>query len=250
MLQAHFIKELPEFTISADFSADEEILVLSGPSGSGKTTILDCLAGIQKPDQGIIYLNGKTLYSSSTGINIHPSQRHMGYIFQDYALFQHRKVKDNIRYGWNPQNNSGKSLSPEDVAALLKIDHLLESYPDQLSGGEKQRVALARGLLSKPSLLLLDEPLSALDKHLRHELRSELEHIHRTWPLPFILVTHCDKEARLGKVVVTGTKTLSDKGKVIIAFRRNDEKAQETENILSTAKVHQPQCCRNIVLRK
>lgn len=222
MLEAHFIKELPQFTIAADFSVGEEILVLSGPSGSGKTTILNCLAGIQKPDQGLISFNGKILYSSSAGINIHPSQRQIGYIFQDYALFQHRKVKDNLIYGWHRPNINLSSLSPEEMAALLKIDHLMERYPDQLSGGEKQRVAMARGLLSAPSLLLLDEPLSALDKTLRHSLRAELEQIHHTWQLPFILVTHCGMEAQLGKVVLLAERTKSDRGETTILFRRSD----------------------------
>jgi len=223
MLEAHFIKHLPEFTVSADFSVNEEILVLSGPSGSGKTTVLDCLAGIQNPDQGVIRLNGKTLFSSSTGTNIHPSQRHMGYIFQDYALFQHRKVKDNVCYGWRKPKTNTSALSPEEVVALLKIEHLMERYPDQLSGGEKQRVAMARGLLSTPSLLLLDEPLSALDKSLRHSLRTELEQIHRKWKLPFVLVTHCNMEARLGNVVLTAEKTVNDSGQFIISFQRNDK---------------------------
>jgi molybdate transport system ATP-binding protein len=246
MLQAHFIKELPEFTIVADFNVDEEILVLSGPSGSGKTTLLDCLAGIQKPDRGTIHMDEKVLFSSYQGINLHPSQRKIGYIFQNYALFQHRNVKDNLLYGWRKLENQDSNRFPEEVAAMLKIDHLLKRYPEQLSGGEKQRVALARGLLSRPSLLLLDEPLSALDKQLRHELRTELEHIHRTWPLPFILVTHCDKEARMGKTMVPGT-TIIDKGEVIIAFRRNDKNDCEAENIHSFAKTDKSRCCRNII---
>ena len=222
MLEVHFIKKLPEFTVSAEFSVNEEILVLSGPSGSGKTTVLDCLAGIQNPDSGVISLNGKTLFSSSSGINIHPSKRNMGYIFQDYALFQHLNIKDNISYGWHKPKKDQGELSPDKISALLKIDHLMERYPDQLSGGEKQRVAMARGLLSTPSLLLLDEPLSALDKSLRHSLRAELEQIHHNWKLPFVLVTHCNMEARLGNVILAADKTVNDRGQTIVSFQRND----------------------------
>jgi molybdate transport system ATP-binding protein len=223
MLQASFTKQLPEFTLAVEFTLDEEILVLSGPSGSGKTTVLDCLTGIQKPDQGLISFNGKTLFSSTADINLHPSQRHMGYIFQDYALFVNQKVKDNLLYGWrNNHNDLDIGRSPEEVAAMLKIEHLLNRYPAQLSGGEKQRVSIARAILSCPALLLLDEPLSSLDKELRSRLRGELLHIHRTWQLPFVLVTHCDMETLLGNVLLVAENTRSDRGKTIISFRRNN----------------------------
>lgn len=202
MLEAHFCKELPDFTLRVDLLVDtEEILVLSGPSGSGKTTILECLAGLRKPNYGEISLNGRILFSSVGKINIPPYRRGIGYIFQHYALFQHMTVKDNVQYGLK-KDGRDKSRKIDEAMARFGILHLAGRYPHQLSGGEKQRVALARALLSEPSLLLLDEPLSALDRSLRETLRQQLKELHQAWKVPFVLVTHSRCEEQLANQVL------------------------------------------------
>ena len=202
MLTACFRKRLPDFTLNVNFAVEEEVLVLAGPSGSGKTTILECLCGLQKPEEGRILLNDKILYSSDARINLPPSERGIGYIFQDYALFEHMTVKDNILYGVKRTRGTGRDERLPAVLERMGIVHLMDRYPIQLSGGERQRVALARALMTRPSILLLDEPLAALDRRLREKMRQELRELHRAWQIPFILVTHCRCEEQLADKIL------------------------------------------------
>ncbi|WOV89011.1 ABC transporter ATP-binding protein [Sporosarcina oncorhynchi] len=197
MLEVKMKKKLSHYELHVDFYVDNEILVLFGPSGSGKTTILDSIAGLMQPDAGVIRMDERIFY----GQDVHsmPAQaRNIGYLFQDYALFPHMTVEKNIHYG--VKKNVGKSdLVISQLLDVLGIQHLLQKYPHQISGGEKQRVALARALATEPSVLLLDEPLSALDKETRIECQSELLRLHALWQIPFIIVTHDFEEAeRLG----------------------------------------------------
>ena len=206
MLEACFTKKLWHFTLDLKLEVGHQILVLWGPSGSGKTTVLQCLAGLTKPSSGIIRLSGRTLYSSGEGIDLRTRFRNIGYLFQDYALFPHMNVKQNVLYG--VKNSAQKGNSPSlDVIELLRafcVDHLVDRFPRQLSGGEKQRVALARALAVQPDLLLLDEPFSALDGNNRAALRNELKKLHRQWGIPFLLVTHDDEDAKcLGDKILT-----------------------------------------------
>jgi len=196
MLKTIIHKKLPGITIDVDFDVTEGILVIFGPSGSGKTTILNCIAGLQKPDSGHISLNGTVFYSSGDRIAIPARNRRIGYVFQDYALFPHMTVKENVRYGIpnGCKKGQGYRMTVLDVLEMLKITHLQGRYPAQLSGGEKQRVALARALMVEPELLLLDEPLSALDHATRATLQGDLMELQRIWQIPFILVTHSRKE--------------------------------------------------------
>lgn len=196
MLRAEIVKKLPAITIEVNVSFSDGILVLFGRSGAGKTTLLNCLAGLQNPDSGVITLRDKTFFSSADSINIPARNRRIGYVFQDYALFPHMSVKDNAMYGipCRCKKDKGYRMTVLDVMEMLKITHLQERYPGQLSGGEKQRVALARALMVEPDLLLLDEPLSALDHETRKSLQGELKQLQRVWQIPFVLVTHSRKE--------------------------------------------------------
>ncbi|MCL6479786.1 MAG: ATP-binding cassette domain-containing protein [Peptococcaceae bacterium] len=197
MLEADITKKLWHFTLDLHLEAGREILVLWGPSGSGKTTTLQCLAGLLKPDRGGIRLNGKILYSPEGGIDVPTRFRNVGYLFQDYALFPHLTVKQNVLYGLKGKKNGAvnSGVDPESLLRSFGVGHLVNRYPRQLSGGEKQRVALARALVVQPQLLLLDEPFSALDKDTKLVLRREVKQLHQEWRIPFILVTHDEEDA-------------------------------------------------------
>ncbi len=196
MLQTEILKKYPGISIDVAFSFDNGILVLFGASGSGKTTILNCVAGLQKPDSGFISLNGRTFFSSRDHINLPVRKRNIGYVFQDYALFPHMTAKQNVMYGISGRckGSHGYRMTVFEVLEMLKIVHLQNRYPSQLSGGEKQRIALARALMVEPDLLLLDEPLSALDFETRKNLQGELKNLQRVWRIPFLMVTHSRKE--------------------------------------------------------
>jgi molybdate transport system ATP-binding protein len=199
MLEVQIEKKLPHFLVDVNLTVEDEILVLVGPSGSGKTTILNAIAGLDHPDAGRIILNGQTFFCENEK-PLPTQQRNIGYLFQDYALFPHMTVEKNIGYGVKKMS----AREPiEQLVNTLGINHLQRKYPHQISGGEKQRVALARALATEPSLLLLDEPLSALDSKTRLECQDELKRLHEIWKIPFIIVTHDMQEAeKLGDKII------------------------------------------------
>jgi molybdate transport system ATP-binding protein len=204
MLEASIQKKLWHFTLDFNLRVGKEIMVLQGPSGAGKTTILHCLAGLLKPTSGHIKLNDQLFYSSKEKICLPPQLRNTGYLFQDYALFPHMTVRQNVLYGLKCRKERDITVNPVDYLNSFGVGHLIDRYPRQLSGGEKQRVALARALAVQPKLLLLDEPFSALDKNTRESLRYEMKNLHREWQIPFILVTHDEEDARcLGDQIIT-----------------------------------------------
>lgn len=206
MLEASLTKKLWHFTLEVQLQVDDQILVLLGPSGCGKTTTLSLLAGLFRPDEGFIKLNNQTLYSSVDKTNKPPQSRDIGYLFQNYALFPHMTVRQNVFYGLKSKRyrQAGSALDPVELLDSFGVGHLIDRYPSQLSGGEKQRVALARALIVQPKLLLLDEPFSALDRKTKTGLRQELKRLHQQWQIPFVLVTHDEEDARfLGDAIVT-----------------------------------------------
>ena len=204
MLEASLTKKLWHFTLDVQLKVDNQILILLGPSGSGKTTILQLLAGLLKPNEGHIKINDRVLYSSMEKINSSPQSRNIGYLFQNYALFPHMTVRQNVFYGLKSCKQDGSALDPVELLNSFGVGHLIDRYPSQLSGGEKQRVALARALVVQPRLLLLDEPFSALDKNTKISLRHEVKKLHKHWQIPFILVTHDEEDARfLGDITVS-----------------------------------------------
>lgn len=202
MLQVEINKRLPDFTLEMKFTVADRIMVLFGPSGSGKTTLLRCIAGLAKPESGRISLDGIAYYDAATRLFLPPRKRKLGYMFQNYALFPHLDVRQNIRYGI-PQSDDDTEDLYETLLSTLGIAHLTKRNVSRLSGGEQQRVALARALITKPKALLLDEPLSSLDWQTRRELQQELRNLQEQWRIPFILVTHQRDEAEtLGDEII------------------------------------------------
>lgn len=224
MIEAGFSKNLPGFELVVDIALSNGILAVVGPSGAGKTTLLQCIAGLQKPSRGEIQIGGKPVFSSAQGKNTPARERHIGYLFQDYALFPHMSVEKNVTYGLRKgQKLPRKELPLTRVLEMLRIEHLRNRYPGQISGGEKQRVALARALMTSPELLLLDEPLSALDPDTRGALQLELQKLQNEWRIPFILVTHDLEEAKfLGDQIIrisSGKQEVLKSGQPIMPTR-------------------------------
>jgi molybdate transport system ATP-binding protein len=180
------------FTIALESAC---VLVLFGPSGAGKSTVLRCLAGLESPDSGMIRFGNDVWFDSASRTNSQPQVRRIGYMFQDYALFPTYSVRGNIGYGLGSLTAADRSQRVSEVVKLLELEGLEDTKPNQLSGGQQQRVALARAIAPRPSLLLLDEPLSALDLPTRTKLRGELRRLLRRLAIPSVVVTHDWEEA-------------------------------------------------------
>ena len=188
-------KHLPSFDLKVNFEHKSGILGFLGASGSGKSMSLKCLSGLVTPSKGKIIVNDKIFFDSEKAINLSPQKRKIGYLFQNYALFPNMNIIDNIEIGIsNIKNGEKKSLSREYIERL-GLEGLEKHYPWQLSGGQQQRVALARALITSPEILLLDEPFSALDQHLRNNLEKELMSILKDYSGNVIFVTHDIAEA-------------------------------------------------------
>lgn len=179
------------FSLKVRFEAENEVLALLGASGCGKSMTLKCIAGIEKPDRGRIAVDGVTLFDSEHKINLSPQERRVGLMFQNYALFPHMTVLQNIRAGAKRETNRRKrEAAVQRVLSGFGLTELAGHYPHQLSGGQQQRTALARILVSDPRILLLDEPFSALDSHLRFRLEQEVRGVIRSFGKTVLLVSH------------------------------------------------------------
>ncbi|HJX62273.1 MAG TPA: ATP-binding cassette domain-containing protein, partial [Dehalococcoidia bacterium] len=190
MLEVDIRRRLGAFHLATAFSAADEIAVLFGPSGAGKSLTLQAIAGILRPDKGLVRVNGLTAFDSSAGINLPPQERRIGYVPQGYALFPHLTVAHNVGYGLSGLDRRRRAERVQEMVRLLGLDGLEERRPRELSGGQQQRVALARALVFRPRLLLLDEPFAALDEAIRSTLRQELLDIRRRMAVTIVLVTH------------------------------------------------------------
>jgi len=177
-------------------SGEARVLALTGPSGAGKTSVLNAIAGLVRPVSGRIAIDGRTLFDSAARIDVPTHRRRIGYVFQDARLFPHRDVRGNLRYGRHGTGRGTDAFSLEAVVELLGIGGLLARRPANLSGGEAQRVAIGRALLSQPAILLFDEPLSALDQARREELIPWLQKVRDEVRLPMVYVSHTQDDVR------------------------------------------------------
>ncbi len=215
MLDFTLEKRLRDFTLDVSIEVGTETLALIGYSGCGKSTMLRLLAGLLNPDEGRIELDRRVLLDTKAGKNVPPEKRNVGFLVQNYALFPHLSVTDNVAYGISRLSQEEQTKRVQDALNLVGVQHLAEARPGNLSGGEQQRVALARAMARRPAYLLLDEPLSALDVTTRTRVRSELRAILESLSIPSIVVTHDYEDARIlgnkiavmerGRILQSGT---------------------------------------------
>src|SRR6202790_937863 len=213
-LEVAIEKNVDGFRLAVEFAADGAPLGLLGPSGSGKTMTLRAIAGLETPDRGRIVLHGRVLFDSEKGIDVPARERRIGLLFQNYALFPHLTVTENIAFGLRRLPDAERNRR---VAGQLAAAHLVghaERYPATLSGGEQQRVALARALAIEPAALLLDEPFSALDTHLRSALERQLRETLETYQGSTLFVSHNLEEAYrvCGELLVLARGTVAARG--------------------------------------
>jgi molybdate transport system ATP-binding protein len=190
MLVCEITKKLRGFSLDVNLTADVGVSALMGASGSGKSMTLRCIAGVSKPDKGRIVLNGVTLFDSEKKINLPPQKRNTGFLFQDYALFPNMTIRQNIMCGAKKKSRDERKIAAQNLAEMFHVSRHLDKYPHQLSGGEKQRCALARILAGSPDILMLDEPFAALDSHLRWRLELELAALLKQFGKPVLYVSH------------------------------------------------------------
>ncbi|QOZ29146.1 molybdenum ABC transporter ATP-binding protein [Bradyrhizobium sp. CCBAU 51753] len=196
MLRVDVAKQLGEFTLAASFASEGRVTGLFGASGSGKTSLVNIIAGLLRPDRGTIVIDGDTVDDTAAGIHVPTWRRRIGYVFQDARLFPHLDVRQNLDYGRRMNGLADDPAQRRRVVDLLDIGALLDRRPGKLSGGERQRVALGRALLSKPRLLLLDEPLGALDEGRKLEILPYLVRLRDEAGIPMVYVSHDAAELR------------------------------------------------------
>ena len=200
-------KTMGSFALATRFTSSSQRIVILGPSGAGKSLMLKAVAGLVTPDAGHIRLGGATLFDSQAGIDVAPQQRQVGYLFQDYALFPHLNLRQNVGFGlargWRNPRAKGDDAAVDYWLDAFGLRALAQQYPHELSGGQRQRAALARALVAQPRALLLDEPFAALDPALRVTMRAELDALQRRLQVPMVLITHDPEDAlALGEHVI------------------------------------------------
>ncbi len=219
LLDARFCKRFAapaqDFVLDADFQSGPGFTILFGPSGAGKTTLLDCIAGLAKPDSGRIAIANRVVFDPSNHTDLPVAKRHIGYVFQSLALFPHLTVEQNVQYGLADLPQAERAARASAILRAFRIPHLSSRYPREISGGESQRVALARTLVTDPAVLLLDEPLAALDASTKAKIIDDLRQWNLAHGIPILYVTHSREEVfalgdrvlvlDAGRIVAQGT---------------------------------------------
>lgn len=211
VLKLSITRRQGSFKIVLDLTAGGGVTALFGRSGSGKTSVINMVAGLVRPDGGQIVVDGRVLFDSDSGIDVPPEKRRLGYIFQDARLFPHLSVQANLTFGMNRVPMAERRISFDGVVEVLGIAHLLDRRPAKLSGGEKQRVAIGRALLASPRILLMDEPLAALDSQRKAELLPFIADLSRAFDIPILYVTHSMDEV----LALADTLVLMDEGRAV-----------------------------------
>ena len=237
---ANVTKRFGKFTAVENLNlviANRGFVTLLGPSGCGKTTTLRMIAGLESPTEGEISIGGQLVFSSSKGIDVSPNKRDVGFLFQNYALWPHMTVEQNIAFGLENLKWDNRQIKErvEELLVMLKIEAFGKRYPAELSGGQQQRVAIARTLATRPSVLFMDEPLSNLDAKLRTEMRSELKRLHLATDSTFVYVTHDQLEA-----MTLSTKTCLMKEGVVQQYAPPLEVYNKPANIFTADFVGSP----------
>jgi molybdate transport system ATP-binding protein len=203
----------PSFVLDVSIEVPRGITILFGPSGAGKSTILDCIAGLSRPDEGRITAGDDLLFDSSSAINLPPQKRRIAYVFQTLALFPHLTAAENVAYGLEDLNEEERRSRVQDILKMFRVEKLSKQKPGEISGGERQRIALARSLVTDPRVLLLDEPLTGLDAELKAAIVDDLRAWNATKAIPILYVTHSREEVdALGERVIA-----LDNGQVVTA---------------------------------
>ncbi len=212
-LQKRFAKDAPSAVDDVSFSVEQGIMTLLGPSGCGKTTTLRCIAGVEVPDAGIVEIAGQVVTDIERGTFVPPYDRDIGFVFQSYALWPHMSIFENVAFGLRMQKVSRPEIETRVREGLRRVglEHKIKNYPYELSGGEQQRIALARSIVYNPKVLLLDEPLSNIDAKLRESMRVELKSLLRSLGIASIYVTHDQEEA----FIISDRVMVMNKGKIV-----------------------------------
>jgi molybdate transport system ATP-binding protein len=236
VLEVAVKKKLGSFSLDISLAASGRgIIALFGPSGSGKTSVVNMIAGLLRPDRGRIVLNGTTWFDSDRRIDLAPERRQVGYVFQDGRLFPHMSVRANLAYGMMRAASTERLVDFDTVVDLLGIGNPLERRPAKLSGGEKQRVAIGRALLSGPRLLLMDEPLASLDGARKAELLPFISGLPKNFSVPIIYVSHVAQEV----IALAETIVLLDSGQIVTKGRTEEiMKSPEFCGVVGAEKRH------------
>ncbi len=211
MIALDVVLRFPGFELSAQLELGDGVTGIFGPSGAGKSTLLEILAGLRAPDEGSVSIGGTKVFDRAAGIDVAPERRNIGYVFQEARLFPHLSVRSNLLYGWRLRQPHQRSITPERIVELLELEQLLDRPVQGLSGGEAQRLALGRALLCSPRLLLLDEPVSALDAGLRRSVLGFLARIRDELAVPILYVSHALSEIQ----ELTSRVVVMDRGEVL-----------------------------------